>query len=143
MDAECKDLPEKRQLSFKREDSSMSQGGQVRRKLARLPLEVLAQIRVPATGVVAFGETRNVSAGGVYLHTRTEQLNPGEEVECILVLPEKLTMAEEPILVECLGKILRVNKDLPKRQTGVAIEIHSYNFAWHGDLLPDNPQSSL
>lgn len=118
----------------------MSHGGPERRKLARLPLEVLVQIRVPATGMVAFAETRNVSAGGVYLHTHTADLQPGEEVECILVLPEKLTQAEEPILVECRGTVLRINKDLPDQHTGVAIEISSYNFAWHGDLLPDHTQ---
>lgn len=117
----------------------MTVGGQERRKLARLPLEVLAQIRVPATGVVAFAETRNVSAGGIYLHTHLEQLETGEEVECILILPESLTQAEEPILVECRGKVLRINKDLPQQRTGVAIQIHSYDFAWQGDLLPDTP----
>jgi len=118
----------------------MSQGGQERRKLTRLPLEVLAQIRVPATGLVAFAETRNVSAGGVYLHAHTAELTPGEEVECILVLPEKLTQAEEPILVACQGKVVRINKQLSEHQTGVAIEISSYNFAWQGDLLPDQSQ---
>jgi hypothetical protein len=90
--------------------------------------------------VVAFAETRNVSASGVFLYTHAVELDPGAEVECILVLPETLTLAQEPILVECRGKVLRVKQELPERRTGVAIEIHSYNFAWHGDLLPDKPQ---
>jgi hypothetical protein len=121
----------------------MPLGHPERRRLARLPLEVLVQIRVPEKGLVAFAETRNVSAQGLYLHTQEEDLAPGEDVECILILPEKLTLAESPVLVECRGKVLRVNKDLPESCTGVAIEVHSYNFAWRGDLLPETPQSSL
>jgi hypothetical protein len=131
-------LPEKQEPPPEREDSPMSHS-QERRKLARLPLEVLAQVRVLDTGVVAFAETLNVSAGGVFLYTQAVELDPGAEVECILVLPEKLTLAQEPILVECRGKVLRVKQELPARRTGVAIEIHSYNFAWHGDLLSDKP----
>jgi hypothetical protein len=118
----------------------MPLGHPERRRLARLPLEVLAQIRIPEKGLIAFAETRNVSAQGIYLHTYADQqgaaeLEPGEDVECILVLPEKLTLTDEPVFVACLGQIRRVNKDLPERCTGVAIEVHSFDFAWHGDLL--------
>jgi hypothetical protein len=113
-----------------------------RRRLARLPLEVLAQIRVPDKGLIAFAETRNVSAQGLYLHTyagepETAEFEPGAEVECILVLPERLTLAEEPIFVECRGQIRRVTKDLPEKCIGVAIEVQSFDFTWQGDLMPD------
>ena len=105
---------------------------QERRKLARLPLEVL--VRIHASGVQRdLAETRDISAKGLYLHTYA-RLSPGQELECVLVLPEKLTHAPAPMLVECRGKVLRVNERLPGQTLGAAVEIYSYDFSW-----PENP----
>ena len=102
-----------------------------RRRLARLPLEVFVRLQVPDSQWVDFAETRNVSAQGLYLHTHA-QLKVGQELECVLVLPEKLTQSPTPVLVGCRGKVLRVIPDLPGDKTGVAIEIHAYDFSWQG-----------
>jgi len=67
---------------------------QERRKLARLPLGVLVRIR-PSGQNPELGETLNVSPRGLYLHTRA-RLQPGQELECVLVLPEMLTHAPAP-----------------------------------------------
>lgn len=99
-----------------------------RRKLARLPLEVFARIKVGGVDR-ALAETRNVSARGIYMHTYT-LLRRGQELECELVLPEVLTRAPAPMLVQCHGKVVRVNKRLPGRKLGAALEIYSYNFSW-------------
>jgi hypothetical protein len=104
-----------------------------RRKLARLPLEVFVRIQIPGSEWVDFAETRNVSAQGIYLHTQAH-LDIGQELECVLVLPEKLTQAPTPVLVGCRGKVLRVIPDLPSDKTGVAIEIHTYDFSWQGNV---------
>ena len=106
-----------------------------RRRMARLPLEVMMRILIPGTEAVAFGETRDVSARGLYFYTHVRQLEPGQELECVLVLPEKLTQAGGPTFVGCRGKVLRVNRDLPGERIGVAVEVSSYDFSWHGDLL--------
>lgn len=106
-----------------------------RRAMARLPLEVLVRIQIPASQVIAFAETRNVSAGGLYFCTHAEHLEPGQEVECVLVLPEKLTQAGRPTFVGCRGRILRVNRSQPECCVGVAVEVSSYDFSWEGDLL--------
>jgi len=101
---------------------------QERRKLARLPLEVLVRIR--DSGVdCALAETRNVSARGLYLHTHA-RLRPGQELECVLVLPEMLTHAPAPMLIECRGRVLRINERLPGQKLGAALEIYSYDFSW-------------
>lgn len=114
-----------------------------RRKLARLPLEVFVRIQVCGNSAVDFAETRNVSARGLYFHTKA-QLELGQELECVLVLPEKLTQSPTPMLVGCRGKVLRVNSDLPGPKTGVAIEIHTYDFSGQGSLsaTPDQPVGS-
>src|SRR5215813_14966571 len=113
---------------------------QDRRKLARLPLEVFVRIQVCGNDAVDFAETRNVSARGLYFHTKAH-LEPGQELECVLVLPEKLTLSPAPMLVGCRGKVLRVNSDLPDQKHGVAIEIHTYDFSWQGSLSanPEEP----
>jgi PilZ domain len=111
-----------------------------RRKLARLPLEVFVRIQVCGANAVDFAETRNVSARGLYFHTKA-QLEPGQELECVLVLPEKLTQSPSPMLVGCRGKVLRVNPQLSGEKSGVAIEIHTYDFSWQGSISanPDEP----
>lgn len=99
-----------------------------RRKLARLPLEVFARLRF-RIAAVDFAETRNVSARGIYLHTRAV-LKAGQELECILVLPPELTLAPRPMFVGCHGKVMRVHQRLPGQKSGVALEISGFDFSW-------------
>ncbi len=116
----------------------MPQSHPERRKLARLPLEVLLRIHFPGKDEVAFAETRDVSARGIYFYTHVEELEAGQELQCVMVLPEKLTLAAGPTLVGCRGKILRVNKDVSEHRVGVAMEVSGYDFSWHEDLVNDN-----
>jgi hypothetical protein len=99
-----------------------------RRKRPRLPLEVLARIKVGGEDR-DLAETRDVSARGIYMHTHT-LLRRGQELECELVLPEVLTRAPAPMLVLCHGKVVRVNKRRLGQKLGAAIEIYSYDFSW-------------
>ena len=107
---------------------------QERRKLARLRLEVLLRILLPGASQAAHAETRNLSARGIYFHTQA-QVEPGQNLECVLILPEKLTLTPAPMLVGCKGKVVRINRDLPDETIGVAVEISSYDFSWNGELL--------
>lgn len=105
-----------------------------RRKLGRLRLEVLLRILLPGASQSAHAETRNLSARGIFFHTQA-QVEPGQNLECVLILPEKLTLAAAPMLVGCKGKVVRINRDLPHETIGVAVEISSYDFSWNGELL--------
>jgi len=107
---------------------------QERRKLTRLRLEVLLRILLPGAAQAAHAETRNLSARGIFFHTRAH-VEPGQSLECVLILPEKLTLASAPILVGCKGSVVRVNRNLPDETIGVAVEISSYDFSWNGELL--------
>ncbi len=80
------------------------------------------------------GETRDVSAQGIYFYTKS-RLELGQHVECVLLLPEELTQACAPMFVACAGKVLRVESDVPGGGTGIAVEISSYDFSWHGQFI--------
>jgi len=112
----------------------MSQSHAERRKLTRLPLRVMVRVQVPGTAAVVVGETRDVSARGIYFYTRY-RLELGQQVECVLLLPEELTQASAPMFVACAGKVLRVVKDVSDGETGIAVEISSYDFSWHGQFI--------
>jgi PilZ domain len=99
-----------------------------RRKLSRLLLEVPMQIAVLDRSEILFGQTSNVSAQGIFFRT-TDRLNLDQEVECILVLPENLTLAAQPTLVGCKGKVVRVSANTPGDAVGIAIEVNSYDFS--------------
>jgi len=105
-----------------------------RRKIARLPLEVFLRLRISGGHDVEFAETRDVSARGLYFLTRTH-VTPGQELECILVLPQDLTLSPDPIFVGCRGRVLRTNQRLPGQKLGVAVEVHSYDFSLPGSFL--------
>lgn len=99
-----------------------------RRKLSRLPLEVLMQIATAEAPEIFFGQTCNVSAQGIFFRTKA-QLNLGQAVECVLVLPENLTLASHPIFVGCKGSVVRVDEAAPGELYGIAIEVNSYDFS--------------
>jgi len=102
---------------------------QERRKMARLALEVPVKISVLGTRVQLFAETRNVSAQGIYFRTQLTTFELGQELECVLVLPEKLTMANKPSFVNCRGRIVRLSTGLPDNSVGVALEVNSFDFS--------------
>lgn len=103
-----------------------------RRRIARLALEVLVRFQSPGAGRAGFAETRNVSARGMYFQTQA-LIRAGQELECTLILPEKLTHAPGQMLVSCRGKVLRVTPPLPGKKRGVALEISGYDFSWPPD----------
>lgn len=116
----------------------MAQRFTERRKLARLPLEVLLRIHLPGSEDIAFAETRDVSARGIFFYTHCERLEPGQELQCVMVLPEKLTAVPGPSLIGCRGRVLRVSRQLPQQRIGVAMEVSSYDFSWHEDLINES-----
>lgn len=108
-----------------------------RRKIARLPLEVFLRLRISGGADVEFAETRDVSAHGIYFLTRAH-LVPGQELECVLVLPQDLTLAPKPLFVGCRGKVLRTNERLPGQKLGVAVEVQSFDFSTPGTVLAND-----
>jgi len=104
-------------------------GNQERRKLSRLLLEVPLQISLRDGREIVFGQTSNVSAQGIFFRTMAGNFNLDEEMECVLVLPESLTLTAQPIFIGCRGKVVRVQEERPGAVVGVALEVSSYDFS--------------
>jgi hypothetical protein len=114
-----------------------------RRKMPRLPMEVLVRIKLPGTSTEIFGETLNVSAGGIYFRTASDCLEAGEELELVLILPERLTMAPAPLLVAAHGKVLRIHRQTFDERFGIALEVSSYDFSQSMGILRTRPASEI
>ncbi len=104
-----------------------------RRRMARLPLQLLLRMSVPGRSEVSYAETKNVSAGGIFFTTADRELAPGQELECVMVLPEQITHLNLPVLIGCRGKILRIQEVQPQSFIGVAMEISSYDFSFENE----------
>jgi hypothetical protein len=79
-----------------------------------------------AKGPEQTAETRDVSANGVFLYTKS-RMEKGAEVELVLILPPELTSGEK-CWVCCQATVVRV-EDGP--QFGVAAQIRRM------DILPE------
>lgn len=83
-------------------------------------------------------QTRNVSACGMYFITQMP-LKIGQKIDCVLMLPEKLTLASSPVLIGCQAEVLRLDRNLGDHQIGVAVEVHSCDFSW-AEMEESGPQ---
>ena len=101
-----------------------------RRSLTRFPLQLSAKIRIFGTDAVIFAETKNISAGGVYLHT-SSQIELGTALDLVLTLPPELTQSKTAIDFTCKARVVRVNEELLDGRRGIAAEIYSYDFLAH------------
>jgi|SRR6516165_8943053 hypothetical protein len=109
-------------------------GNQERRKLSRLLLEVPLQISLRDGREIVFGQTSNVSAQGIFFRAMAGNFDLDQEMECVLVLPENLTLTAQPIFIGCRGKVVRVQEEKPGAVVGVALEVSSYDFSGHLSL---------
>ncbi|MGA8428420.1 MAG: PilZ domain-containing protein [Candidatus Sulfotelmatobacter sp.] len=97
-----------------------------RRAASRIVNRVPARVRT-AQGVEHSAETRDVSANGIFLYTPS-RIEPGSEVELVLILPPELTSGER-CWVCCQATVVRVQESGSK--FGLAAQIRRM------DLLPE------
>jgi len=105
-----------------------------RRSLTRFGLQVSVRIQISGTDAVVFAETKNISAGGVYIYT-SSQIELGTDLDLVLTLPPELTQTTAAIDISCKARVLRVNEELPDGRTGIAAEIYSYDFLAHAAAM--------
>lgn len=97
-----------------------------RRAGTRIAARVSTQLRRPnANEEVA--HTRDVSANGVFLYTKS-RMEKGSEVELVLILPPELTSGEK-CWVCCQATVVRVEEE--GSEFGVAAQIRRM------DILPE------
>jgi hypothetical protein len=97
-----------------------------RRSGSRIATSVATRVRTPQ-GADQTAQTRDVSANGVYLYTKS-RMEKGAEVELVLILPPELT-AGEKCWVCCQATIVRVEEE--GSEFGVAAQIRRM------DILPE------
>ena len=97
-----------------------------RRSGARISTRVTARVRTQQ-GDDHAAETRDVSANGIFLYTKSRMV-AGAEVELVLILPPELTSGEK-CWVCCQATIVRVEEQ--GTEFGVAAQIRRM------DILPE------
>jgi hypothetical protein len=97
-----------------------------RRSGSRIATRVATRVRT-APGVEQSAQTRDVSANGVFLYTKS-RMEKGAEVELVLILPPELTSGEK-CWVCCQATIVRVEEE--GTEFGVAAQIRRM------DILPE------
>ena len=97
-----------------------------RRSGTRIAARVPTRVRTPQ-GADQTAQTRDVSANGVFLYTKS-RMEKGAEVELVLILPPELTSGEK-CWVCCQATIVRVEEE--GSEFGVAAQIRRI------DILPE------
>jgi len=97
-----------------------------RRAGSRIATRVSTRVRTPQ-GSDHTAQTRDVSANGVFMYTKS-RMEKGAEVELVLILPPELTSGEK-CWVCCQATIVRVEED--GSEFGVAAQIRRM------DILPE------
>lgn len=110
-------------VQYGSESSSMKTDTE-RRSGTRISTSVPTRVRTAQGEQTA--QTRDVSANGVFLYTKT-RMEKGAEVELVLILPPELTMGEK-CWVCCQATIVRVEEG---PEFGVAAQIRKM------DILPE------
>src|SRR5438874_12992564 len=89
----------------------------------RFPLELPIKIH----GVNQGSVTGNMSAAGVYIRGNPA-LEIGSDVEFEIALPPELTGANENVVVQCKGRVVRKDAGGSGESQGVACVIDTYDF---------------
>ncbi len=100
----------------------------------RFPLELPIKIHKEADGAESSGVTGNLSAAGVYIRADAT-LEVGSNVEFDIALPPEVTGAQESVIIQCRGRVVRTDEPPagsgPTEARGVACVIDSYDFVRH------------
>lgn len=100
----------------------------------RFPLELPIKIHRSEESGEHTGTTGNLSAAGVYIKADAS-LEVGSSVEFEIALPPEVTGAQEPVVIQCRGRVVRTDDPSgganPTEARGVACVIDSYDFVRH------------
>jgi hypothetical protein len=116
------------------DQTSQHRGGLVSdaRTGKRFPLELPIKIHRAEENADHSGVTGNLSAAGVYIRADAS-LEVGSNVEFEIALPPEMTGADEDVVIQCRGRVVRTDEPASKstEARGVACVIDSYDFIRH------------
>lgn len=93
------------------------------RSAVRFPLKLRALIKTGGADEVA--ETENISSGGVLFHLQAAR-EMGAPIEFDLEMPSEVLGARYPVVVQCLGRVMRCAPE--GERYAVAVVIDEYRF---------------
>jgi len=94
------------------------------RNSLRFPLHLQVTLKTPTEEYYA--KTIDVSAGGILFHTET-QIEMDTPVLFTIEMPGEALGTDQPVLVNCEGRVVRCSEDATGRT--VAVVIDEYQFA--------------
>ena len=97
-----------------------------RRKRRRFALRCNVLFFRNSLEVVAEGATRNISSIGFYCHLAC-RLRVGESLTCILQMPSQHPSSGESLSLECLVRVVRIEKTAEEDAFGIACQIGDYH----------------
>jgi hypothetical protein len=89
----------------------------------RFPLHLQVTLKTPSGEYHA--KTTDISAGGILFHLDTE-IEVGSPVEFSIEMPVEILGTSHPVLVMCVGRVVRCSEDGAGRSVGVVID--EYHF---------------
>ena len=105
------------------EEAELPEKRAIRRFALQLPVKVIAK---SGELVEATAESRDVSSHGICFYCDTA-LEPASPIEFTVTLPSEITMTE-PMIVHCMGTVIRVENRDSEGRFAVAAAIQHYEF---------------
>jgi hypothetical protein len=93
------------------------------RNSIRFPLHLQVTLKTPSGEYRA--KTTDISAGGILFHSESE-IEVGSPVEFEIEMPVDILGTTHPVLVICVGRVVRCSEDGAGRSVGVVID--EYHF---------------
>lgn len=93
------------------------------RNAVRFPLHLPVTLRTSSQEYQA--ETRDISAGGILLHTE-RPITVGSTVQFTITMPGETLGSDKDILVRCEGRVVRCSEESKGRVVAVAIDEYQF-----------------
>jgi c-di-GMP-binding flagellar brake protein YcgR len=93
------------------------------RNAVRFPLHLPVTLRTSSAEYQA--ETRDISAGGILLHSETP-IAVGSTVNFTIAMPGETLGADQDVLVNCQGRVVRCSEENTDRIIAVAIDEYQF-----------------
>lgn len=93
----------------------------------RFPLKLPVRIQGANSGRSLAGVTHDMSAAGVYL-SASVPMKMGAKIKFRITLPGKEIGAKRDISIQCLGRVVRIDRQRSGARRGIACVIDSYKY---------------
>lgn len=105
------------------------EGAHERRKRLRFPLRCRVLFFRKSSDAIADAVTQNVSSAGFYCLS-LNPLSVGESLTCLLMMPSYGVARDQSFRVECVVRVVRMEKANEEGLFGIGCQIDDYHAPW-------------